>query len=629
MGLSGRVVCYTTDGSEPVEAGGTCAGATTARLPEAGLITLSCGPQTSAFAVRGVKLAFDWAGQEGLTAAANFVLDCTAAQVDRDRDGVSDDRDDCPVTPNPDQADADLDGIGDACEAAGAPDADHDGRPDATDNCPTVWNLNQGDDDHDGLGNVCDATPRGELPLPWVNGVLARAFAAWKDELQCRLNGCKNPGGPGSWSASCDDSTGTVEWKVSLSGLRAVSTFTYRGCRNTVTVQVHDDASDPGGTRADATVPMDITLVGDGSMTQDTDFGGNGSETGSVTVGGSFTGTVISHVQIAGSARGAGSFFSVACTDDPLPQEMCAPNNLLVNYLFPDWSCEPGSCPGRPARPTDRDGDGVFDPYDNCPEVPNPSQANADFDAQGDACDSSTTLLDSDHDGVPDTGDSCPQVANPAQEDGDGDGLGDACDPVTDPDDAAAADADADGVIDSRDDCPTVANPTQLDADGDGLGDACDPTPKGPPAFWALKMKVGRCLLDDAGALRSTGPCDPSQGNQQWEVLDAGAGQSAFRNRASQQCLSAVNWVGALGMAPCDLTAGAVRWYAERYEQGGLDPSFPMRLRSAAQDYCLYTDASGLVYATQWNCGLLGTQDNRKVGLYPDGDFAGSPAQPR
>jgi len=115
VGLSGRVVCYTTDGSEPTQANGTCAGATTARLPEAALITLSCGPQTSAFAVRGVKLSFDWAGQEGVTAAANFVLDCTAVEVDRDRDGVPDDRDDCPVTPNPEQADADLDGIGDAC----------------------------------------------------------------------------------------------------------------------------------------------------------------------------------------------------------------------------------------------------------------------------------------------------------------------------------------------------------------------------------------------------------------------------------------------------------------------------------------------------------------------------------
>ena len=622
VGLSSHVVCFTIDGTDPLEAGGACSGATTTQLPETGRVTLSCGDDTSSSSVHGVKLAFDWAGHDGLTAAGNFVLDCAPGELDRDGDGIADNADNCPVTPNADQADKDHNGIGDVCEAAGAPDADHDGRPDATDNCPTVWNVNQGDDDHDGLGNVCDPTPRGEPPLPWDNGVLARAFAAWKDEIQCRLNGCKNPGGPGSWSSSCDGSTGSVDWKVSLNGLRAVSTFTYQDCQNTVTIDVHDYAKDPAGTQASAVVPMDITLVVNGSLTQDTDFSGNGNESGTVTIGGSFTGTVTSHVKISGSARGAGSIFSVACTADPIPQEMCAPNNLLVNYVFPDWSCEPGGCPDRPAPLVDSDGDGVFDPYDNCPNVPNPSQANADFDALGDACDPNTALLDSDHDGVPDTGDNCPTIANPSQEDADHDGVGDACDSTNDPD------TDGDGVADSRDNCPKVANPTQLDSDSDGLGDVCDPTPKGAPTFWAVKVKLGRCLSDAAGSIQSTAPCDPSQNNQQWEVLDAGSGQSAFRNRGTQQCLTATNWLGALGMAPCDTTASAGSWLAERYDQGGFDPSFPMRLRSAAQGYCLYTDASGLVYATQWNCGLPGTQDNRKVGLYVGGDFSASPVQP-
>lgn len=37
--------------------------------------------------------------------------------------------------------------------------------------------------------------------------------------------------------------------------------------------------------------------------------------------------------------------------------------------------------------PSDSDGDGVNDPYDNCPSTYNPSQANCDGDGQGDACD--------------------------------------------------------------------------------------------------------------------------------------------------------------------------------------------------------------------------------------------------
>lgn len=80
------------------------------------------------------------------------------------------------------------------------------------------------------------------------------------------------------------------------------------------------------------------------------------------------------------------------------------------------YDCEP-----------DADGDGVADPYDNCPTVPNADQANNDGDSEGDVCD-----LD-DNDGVPDTTDNCDFTANPGQEDFDLDGIGDACDPATGP----------------------------------------------------------------------------------------------------------------------------------------------------------------------------------------------------
>lgn len=54
--------------------------------------------------------------------------------------------------------------------------------------------------------------------------------------------------------------------------------------------------------------------------------------------------------------------------------------------------CPDGSCSGPPA-PADEDGDGVPDTADNCPEVYNPSQANADADNIGDACDTAFTVL--------------------------------------------------------------------------------------------------------------------------------------------------------------------------------------------------------------------------------------------
>jgi len=61
--------------------------------------------------------------------------------------------------------------------------------------------------------------------------------------------------------------------------------------------------------------------------------------------------------------------------------------------------------------PIDGDGDrdGLADPLDNCPSVPNPDQADTDRDGVGDVCDV------------------CVDVPDPDQADADGDGIGDAC----------------------------------------------------------------------------------------------------------------------------------------------------------------------------------------------------------
>lgn len=75
-----------------------------------------------------------------------------------------------------------------------------------------------------------------------------------------------------------------------------------------------------------------------------------------------------------------------------------------------------------------------------------------------------TLAIDTDDDGVVDKDDNCADVANPDQADADGDGVGDACEP----------DSDADGVNDKNDNCVDVANEDQADEDGDGVGDLCD-----------------------------------------------------------------------------------------------------------------------------------------------------------
>lgn len=84
------------------------------------------------------------------TIIESFAFDLVA-NVDTDADGVLDDNDNCIDDANADQADADADGIGDACEA----DSDGDGVIDDDDNCPATVNPDQLDADADGIGDAC------------------------------------------------------------------------------------------------------------------------------------------------------------------------------------------------------------------------------------------------------------------------------------------------------------------------------------------------------------------------------------------------------------------------------------------------------------------------------------------
>jgi hypothetical protein len=73
-----------------------------------------------------------------------------------DNDGVPNYQDNCPGSPNADQADADGDGTGDRCDLINNTDTDADGIPDSHDNCPLMNNPDQADRDGDGVGDRCD-----------------------------------------------------------------------------------------------------------------------------------------------------------------------------------------------------------------------------------------------------------------------------------------------------------------------------------------------------------------------------------------------------------------------------------------------------------------------------------------
>jgi len=85
--------------------------------------------------------------------------------MDSDGDGYIDDVDNCPQVYNPDQADADSDGIGDVCDDCTDTDGDGFGNPGyaantcTEDNCPDVYNPDQTDSDSDGIGDSCDVCP--------------------------------------------------------------------------------------------------------------------------------------------------------------------------------------------------------------------------------------------------------------------------------------------------------------------------------------------------------------------------------------------------------------------------------------------------------------------------------------
>ena len=90
--------------------------------------------------------------EENIFLAVNLAPITVREDGDMDGDGILDSQDNCVETPNADQKDTDVDGIGDVCDD----DLDGDGVLNTYDNCPNTPNADQKDTDGDGIGDVCD-----------------------------------------------------------------------------------------------------------------------------------------------------------------------------------------------------------------------------------------------------------------------------------------------------------------------------------------------------------------------------------------------------------------------------------------------------------------------------------------
>jgi hypothetical protein len=156
----------------------------------------------------------------------------------------------------------------------------------------------------------------------------------------------------------------------------------------------------------------------------------------------------------------------------PSPTSTTDPQTDTDGDQVPDYRSTVLSQVGGAAGDFDRDA--IANAVDNCPTTSNASQADANGNGIGDACESliNGQPVDTDGDGIKDYDpskvtppvfapaalDNCPTVYNPGQQDIDGDRVGNVC-----------------IVKAALDNCPWAANSTQLDANRDGIGDACAP----------------------------------------------------------------------------------------------------------------------------------------------------------
>ena len=362
-----------------------------------------------------------------------------ACALDGDMDGVDDANDNCPADDNPGQEDLDGDGIGDACDPINDDDPDGDGIH-GTDNCPSIANPGQEDNEGDGAGDICDADDDNDgvddindaFPFDPNESADGDGDGVGDNGDNCPL--IPNP----DQKDSDDDGVGDVCDPDTDSDNDGVLD-TNDNCPQTANPGQENNDGDALGDVCDPDDDNDgvddiiDAFPFDSNESVDTDGDGIGN-----------------NADTDDDNDGQSDADETACGSDPL--------NAGSTSTDTDGDNSPDCVDD------DDDNDGVLDGADNCPIDANANQTDTDGDGQGDACDN-----DDDNDGLSDD-DEATAGTDPLDPDTDDDGLSDGDEVNVHGTDPLDPDSDDDGLTDSEE-IDLGTDPLNPDSDGDGAND--------------------------------------------------------------------------------------------------------------------------------------------------------------
>ncbi len=460
---------------------------------------------------------------------------CDNQGGDSDGDGVCDNQDNCDFTYNPNQADSDGDGIGDACDNPcdnQGGDSDGDGVCDNQDNCDFTYNPNQADSDGDGIGDACDsAAPCTPSQLAHWNFNNCDAISGSTANNYNEFIGSTNNGSCSNVSVTNvyrnSPSTNPHSCTEGLNGTEAICVSSKTGCsfsdNNSKAVRFEVTISPSGGQEASLSslqfyeqAPNYYSWTGgsSGLNNRPTKYGirvtKNGQEIYKQVDISTTTAYTLENFDFSNNPD-----FTVSSTTT-FQFELLAYCTVNNGSSVTAWDLEDlkvfGCCATNDpcaGQGGDSDGDGVCDNQDNCDFTYNPNQADSDGDGIGDACDtppscsvsigqcsvtisglgasdnakvfdSSWNVIWQCHPWGSGTACSATEVINLPSN---GNYWVQACGSTEsytvsgclgDPCANQGGDSDGDGVCDNQDNCDFTYNPNQADSDGDGIGDACD-----------------------------------------------------------------------------------------------------------------------------------------------------------